>query len=119
MYSWLCSDEIRIAEVDPTDAVPNSKLPKVKPKTLDEDEIEALVKACSKSSCRRRDKPLVLFLLDSGARASELCGVTIADLGFETGKVLVTGKGAKERFVYLGKRALGALWLYVVIGQIV
>jgi site-specific recombinase XerD len=31
----------------------------------------------------------------------------------KTGKVRVMGKGSKERFVYLGKRALSALWLYV------
>lgn len=38
--------------------------------------------------------------------------MTTDDVGFTTGKVLVTGKGSKQRFVYLGKRALSAVWLY-------
>jgi integrase/recombinase XerD len=55
-----------------------------------------------------------LFLLDTGARASELCGVTIADVGFESGKVLLRNtKGGDHRYVYLGRRAKLALLLYV------
>jgi len=113
MYTWLCSEEIELADSDPTDSVRPPKLPKRKPKALERHEIEALVKAAKDSANPRRDKALVLFLLDSGARASELCGVTTADVGLESGKVKVTGKGDKERYVWLGKRCLSALWLYI------
>ncbi|MCP4539004.1 MAG: tyrosine-type recombinase/integrase [Chloroflexi bacterium] len=33
-------------------------------------------------------------------------------MNFSSGKVKVLGKRNKERFVYLGKRALSAVWLY-------
>jgi integrase/recombinase XerD len=61
----------------------------------------------------RRDRAIVLFVLDTGCRASELCRVRERDVDMEAGRVQVTGKGAKERLVYLGRRALSALWLYV------
>jgi integrase/recombinase XerD len=114
MYTWLTSPDVGIADTDPTNQVSNPKLPDVKPKALERDAIEALVDATRQSHNPRRDKAIVLFLLDTGARASELCGVRISDVGFETGKVLLQNtKGSKERFVYLGQRARSALWLYV------
>lgn len=113
MYGWLCSEDLGIAQVNPADAVAAPKLPKLKPKALDRDEVVGLVASARESQNPRRDRAVVLFLLDSGCRASELCGVDVADVGFETGRVLVSGKGSKQRYVYLGKRAVSALWIYV------
>lgn len=112
-YAWLGSPDIALVEGNPTDSVPNPKLSKVKPKALTRAEVEKLIEATRQSRNQRRDKAIVLFLLDSGARASELCTVETNDISFDTGKTLVTGKGSKQRFVYLGKRALSATWLYV------
>ena len=33
---------------------------------------------------------------------SELCGINISDVDFDMGRILVRGKGNKQRFVYLG-----------------
>jgi integrase/recombinase XerD len=112
LFAWLASDEVGLVEINPVSRVPAPKLPRLKPKALSRESIEALVSACDKANCKRRAKALILFLLDTGARASEVCGVTPADVNLKTGKVKVRGKGDKERFVYLGKRALSALWLY-------
>jgi site-specific recombinase XerD len=112
-YAWLGSPDIALVESNPTDSVPNPKLSKVKPRALTRAEVENLIEATHGSRNQRRDKAIVLFLLDTGARASELCTVATDDVSFDTGKTLVTGKGSKQRFVYLGKRALSATWLYV------
>ncbi len=63
-----------------------------------------------------RDLALILVLLDTGLRASELCALTIADydptnarLHIQRGK----GRGGKERFVVIGKRTQKALWRYL------
>lgn len=111
--AWLCSPEIGLADENPARKVPPPKLPKLKPKALEREDIEAILAATEKANTKRRAKALVLFLLDTGARASEVVRVTMAGVDFRSGKVKVRGKGDKERFVYLGRRALSALWLYV------
>jgi site-specific recombinase XerD len=104
---------VGLAEQNPVRAVKAPKLPKLKPKALDQEEVERLVDACRGSLLPRRDKAIILFLLDSGCRASELAGIRDGDVDFERGRARVMGKGSNERFVYLGRSALSALWLYV------
>jgi len=112
-YTWLTSTEVSLANHNPTTAVDPPRLPKLLPKALSQIQIQALLDAVTASHNPRRDKALLLFLLDTGARALEICGVTMPDVDFSSGKIRVTGKGNKERYVYLGRRALAALWLYV------
>ncbi|MDK1082365.1 MAG: tyrosine-type recombinase/integrase [Anaerolineae bacterium] len=67
-----------------------------------------------------RDQAIILVLLDTGLRASELCALKIGDIDIKRGKVdirhsLVGGaKGGKGRVVFLGKTARRALWRYQV-----
>jgi len=67
-----------------------------------------------------RDKAMILVLLDTGLRASELCSLLIGDYEAQTGKVQIRhgvgggAKGKKGRTVYLGKTARKALWRYLV-----
>jgi site-specific recombinase XerD len=45
-----------------------------------------------------RDRAIILFLLDTGVRASEFCRLTVGDLDLNTGTVMVRGgKGDKDR----------------------
>ena len=61
-----------------------------------------------------RGRAIVLTLLDSGVRASELCGLTLDGLDLETGEVRVRrGKDGKDRHVAVGMRTLAALHVYV------
>lgn len=69
----------------------------------------------SRRPTARRDAAVILVLLDSGLRASELCGLTVGDYQQESGRLHVRhGKGDKERYVYLGEHAQRALWRYVL-----
>ncbi len=52
---------------------------------------------------------MVLLLLDTGIRASELCNLTINDLNKVTNHILVFGKGKKERNIPLSKNTLNAI----------
>jgi integrase/recombinase XerD len=67
-YTWLCSPDIGLATDNPVRKVPSPKLPKLMPKALSQEQIEALLTATAHSKCRRRDRALVCFMLDSGAR---------------------------------------------------
>ncbi|MGQ7935276.1 tyrosine-type recombinase/integrase [Paraburkholderia sp. D1E] len=65
---------------------------------LDKPEMDALLAAPDRSSPRgRRDYALLLFLYNSGARASEACTVRIADIDWHVRSVRLLGKGKKCR----------------------
>lgn len=68
-------------------------------------ECDALLAAPDRRTARgRRDHALLLFLLRTGARASEAIGINAVDLSLAAPhQVLIRGKGSKERVVPLAK----------------
>jgi integrase/recombinase XerD len=69
----------------------------------------------SKRPTARRDVAIILTLLDTGLRASELCSLTLRDYQSKTGRLLVQhGKGNKSRFVFAGVRVQKAIWRYLL-----
>ncbi len=101
---------------------------------LTREEVERMVKACTYtreavSPIRRsfvthrptanRDVAMLLTLLDTGIRASELCALKVEDVDLKLGKVEIKhgvlggAKGSKGRTVYLGKGSRRALWRYL------
>lgn len=74
------------------------------------DELKKLTSNLDKSN--HRFNAVLLVLLDSGLRVSELCDLMLKDYSADTGKLFIrSGKGDKDRIVYLGKRSRKALWL--------
>lgn len=69
------------------------------------DTVRVLIEQCKgKKITDYRDKALFLFLLDTGARASEVCALSLEDVDLVSGGVLIrAGKGHKPRTVYMGK----------------
>jgi integrase/recombinase XerD len=119
---------------NPMKKVPPPKFERKPVEPLTREEIESLLQVCDysqeaattirkKFTMRRpssyRDKAIILTLLDSGLRASELCALKIGALDIKTGKVIVQhgvaggAKGRKGRFVYLGKTARKSVWRYL------
>ncbi len=60
-----------------------------------------------------RDYAIILTLLDTGLRVSELCSLRLKDLWLEDGMVKVMGKGNKERLIPIGKHVQRFLWRYI------
>jgi len=60
------------------------------------------------------NKAIILVLLDSGVRLSELIGMSLEDVNASNGNIRVMGKGNKERVVRIGKVAQKTLWRYLV-----
>lgn len=88
-----------LIETAPQFAMP--KLPKKILPALEPPDVARLLDACL---CDR-DRLIVLFLIDTGLRAGELCALDGGDIDPLTGAVLVrNGKGQKQRTVYLGAR---------------
>lgn len=61
-----------------------------------------------------RDRAIILCLLDTGLRASELLAMNIEDVNFITGEIhILKGKGRKSRYVFLGSKSRKALRSYL------
>ncbi len=74
------------------------------------EQVTALLSAAKRSRHRKRDEALILFMLDTGARASEVCGLERRHLDMESRKCSVEGKGGKVRTLYFGRQTTRALW---------
>jgi len=64
-----------------------------------------------------RDRALLEFFYASGARASEVIGLTLAALDLDAGQCRLTGKGDKERVVLLVPSAVAAIRAYLNGGR--
>lgn len=60
-----------------------------------------------------RSRAILLLLLDTGMRASELCNLDIQHLDIRAQRVLVMGKGSKERMLPFSARTGQVLWRYL------
>lgn len=69
------------------------------------------------TSLGQRNQAVLELLYATGIRASECSSLTLADMDFTIGVVLVAGKGRKERYVPVGNYALTALEYYVENGR--
>jgi integrase/recombinase XerD len=100
-FTWA-SEEFEF--YSPMKGVPAPKYTKAPVETFKKEEIESLLKACdfcreTKTEQRRkftmrrptakRDRAIILTLLDTGLRAGEICSLRIRDIDLKTGKVIV------------------------------
>lgn len=61
-----------------------------------------------------RNRAIILILLDTGLRVSEIANIGLEDIDTERGWIKVRGKGDKERVVRIGTTAQKALWRYLM-----
>ena len=90
------------------------KAPKKVVNTFTQEQIQLMIKAINQRSPRGyRDYLIILILLDTGIRLSELMGLRIDNIDFGQNCFLVHGKGNKERLVPFGSRVRHVLWQYI------
>jgi integrase/recombinase XerD len=91
--------------------------PKVSLKPLEParaEDIKKLLSICGNDFYGLRDKAIILVLMDTGLRASELIDLNIEDVNPVTGVTVIrNGKGGKFRIAYLGKKSRQALRQYL------
>ncbi len=97
---------------DPSERLETPKQWRTLPAVLTVAEVEKLLEPASEEPLAMRDRALLEFAYATGARVSEVVGVKLQDLVYDERLVRVFGKGAKERIVPIGRRALGAVALY-------
>jgi len=98
-----------IVEHNPILRVAPPKRPITIVESLGEDECKKILQAAKSA----RDYAILAFMLDTGARASEVVGLRLIDLDIEAARAKVMGKGARERFVPLGFKTRRALLKYI------
>jgi site-specific recombinase XerD len=111
-FSWLhregYSEEHILARLKPP------KIPQKLVEVLTDADVGSIL-ACldpnMSSGCR--DFAMVITLLDTGLRLSELVGLKMADAHVDEGYLKVMGKGAKERMVPIGSTCQKALQRYI------
>ena len=107
---WLAAEGL--VQSDPAERLPRPKVPKKVLPALTKDDTQKLLAACE----NERDRALLLFMLDTGARRAETVAVNIGDVDTKTGAVTITkGKGQKGRVVYLGAHSRRAVLRYLLI----
>ena len=104
---------------DPAALISGPKKKRSLPKTLSEDDVDALLDAARKhgktDADRTRNTCLMEVLYATGLRVSELVGLPVSATRGDPRMILVRGKGGKERMVPLSMPAREALaaWLAV------
>ena len=115
-YNYLLREKIVIE--NPVSNISFKKRSSRLPKYLYEEELKKLFNATEGiEPLDYRNQALLELLYATGIRVSECRNISLADIDFEIGIILITGKGNKERYVPFGQFALEAIELYVEKGR--
>jgi integrase/recombinase XerC len=102
-----------IVRENPTEAVLTPKKERAIPAYLTVDDMFRLLDSIQSGSLLDlRNRAIFETLYSCGMRVSELAGLNVFDLDFSGATVRVMGKGARERIVPVGRKALGAVVEY-------
>lgn len=108
-YAWCVQGEL--LEVSPVNGIKTPRGGKRLPRVLRKDEIDVLLQ---RGGASKRERAIVLLMLDAGLRLVEVSRLLRTDVNLQDRKILVRGKGDKQRMVPLSDRLHDALamWLY-------
>lgn len=109
---WLVREEFLAA--DPMAKVKQPTSPQLVKPVLSLDECCLVLNSAKQSRNGRRDEALFLFMLDTGARAGEVCTLRVSDVNWSQRLAKVYGKGAKERYVPFSAATMVAMQRYAV-----
>jgi len=129
LFNWA-EKELLINRPDEGIGYPKAPINEVEP--FSSDEIRRLLSACNysktsntkgrnsfrmKRPTANRDKTIILILLDTGLRVSELARLQLKDIDLEIGEIHVqpygSGLKSKSRSVYIGKLSKSTLWRFL------
>ena len=99
---------------DPSERLETPKKWRTLPEVLGVDEIELLLAAPSLDEpLAFRDRAMLELAYGAGLRVSEWISLGVRDVMLQDHLVRVFGKGGKERLVPIGRRAIGAIAIYL------
>ena len=95
---------------NPVEELGNPKLPKRLPKYLDLEQSVNLLDVVDGPN-KERDYCILTLFLNCGMRLSELVGINYSDIRSDN-TLIITGKGNKQRVVYLNEACINAIEAY-------
>ncbi len=128
LWTWLVKENIVETNILRKVAKPKPERRAIDPFT--EQDIKLLLVSCKRSSSYQRpgqiepgnhalpnperNEAIILTLLDTGMRSSELCSIQLKHVDLRNRKIkIVEGKGDKDRVVPLSARTCKAIWKYL------
>jgi len=125
MFTWAIAEGYAKANPMTRIARPKGSPPPIEP--LTQADVVALLQAAAETTpwktrpgirtqrpTAKRDQAIILVLVDTGLRASELCALTVGDWNDATGHLQVLlGKGRKSRTVRASDSTRRAIWKYL------
>ena len=111
-WSWLIAEEIITNNLFLKVKLPRP-VRKVIPVFSENQIVQLLSVIDTSTSVGYRNQAIVLTLLDTALRVSELIDVRMDDLWLDEGLLKVMGKGGKERHIPIGAEVQRILWRYI------
>lgn len=108
-YQYLYATTGQIKH-NPVEQLGNPKLPKRLPKYLDLEQSIDLLDVVDGPN-KERDYCILTLFLNCGMRLSELVGINYSDIRSDN-TLIITGKGNKQRIVYLNEACITAIQAY-------
>jgi len=100
-FKYLMQNEI--IKSNPMILISNPKVEKKLPNYINYNDLETILSIPDKNDVLGLRNALILELLYScGVRVSELVNIKLSDIDFSNNRILILGKGNKERFVLYG-----------------
>jgi site-specific recombinase XerD len=128
LWSWAVKADVGVT-VHPLANVARPRFPKPEIVIFSVEQCRAIIRAAewaapwtgkqgkptrSRRATYKRDKALILVMLDTGIRVQELCDLRVGDYDAAERRLHVReGKGGKERTLAMGDTAALALWAYM------
>ena len=110
---WSWAETEGLLEANPFAHIKTPRAPKKIMPTFSAAQVKTLLEIIDSSTpVGFRNWTILLALLDTGIRVSELTGLKAKDVNLETRSLKVLGKGCKERLVPIGARTQKAFWRY-------
>ena len=127
LWTWLVDEEIIVKHVVKSVRRPKPEQKEIVPFT--EQEVKLMLGSLERSKSyvthggtvasyglqnRLRNRMVILILLNTGCRASELCGIKLTNVDIPNRRIKIMGKGSKERFLPLSEPVTRkAIWTYL------
>jgi site-specific recombinase XerD len=112
-YHWLLEEDF--IESNPMAKVKVAKPDKKLVQSLSPEQMYKLLNSFTgRGTEDYRNKAIIMVLLDTGLRASELSGLKLGDVDIKSGIIKVLGKGRRERLARIGLKTQKALWHYLI-----
>ncbi len=113
-FNYLVENEE--LKANPASAIKSPRVAETQPEYLTEEECIRLLRTitqCGRPRVRKRDMAMIILLLHTGLRASELTSLKLTNVDLVRGQIKITRKGNKEQYLHLNGETVNMLARYL------